>query len=383
MNPNTLIYDGSEQELVTAGSTDFGTLLYSLDGETYSEGIPTATNAGTYTVYYKVVADANHKDVAAATVKVTIARKAVTVTADDKTKVYGAADPELTATVAGLIGEDQVTYTVSRASGEAVGEYTITPTGEATQGNYTVSYATGKLTITAKPEEPKPEEPKPEEPKPEQPKPEQPKPEEPKPEQPATDQPSTEEPKNTDTVNKENSVTVGGETFYEPSKETAEAVKNHVNTDIALPANENISVTAEGYLNFAQGPDIDFALRGLKAHEVVKLVFEGRIFVDSSKFRQKGAGSRALTRGIGDMELVSGAEYEVLADGDLILTAKLASGATTVKEIAKASSATAINGISAEGDDDADWYDLQGCRLNGKPTQRGLYIHHGRKVVIK
>ena len=78
---NTLIYDGSEQELVTAGSTDFGTLLYSLDGETYSEGIPTATNAGTYTVYYKVVADANHKDVAAATVKVTIARKAATVTA--------------------------------------------------------------------------------------------------------------------------------------------------------------------------------------------------------------------------------------------------------------------------------------------------------------
>ena len=51
---NTLTYNGNEQELVTAGSTDFGTLLYSLDGESYSETIPKGTDAGTYTVYYKV-----------------------------------------------------------------------------------------------------------------------------------------------------------------------------------------------------------------------------------------------------------------------------------------------------------------------------------------
>ncbi len=145
---NTMIYDGSEQELVIAGSTDFEPLLYSLDGETYSEGIPTATNAGTYTVYYKVVADANHKDVAAATVKVTIAPKAVTVTAEDKTKEYGAADPELTATVAGLIGEDKITYTLSRAEGENADEYAITASGEATQGNYSVTYTGAKFTIT-------------------------------------------------------------------------------------------------------------------------------------------------------------------------------------------------------------------------------------------
>ena len=29
------------------------------------------------------------------------------------------------------------------------------------------------------------------------------------------------------------------------------------------------------------------------------------------------------------------------------------------------------------------WYDLSGRRLNGKPTQKGLYINNGRKVVIK
>ena len=29
------------------------------------------------------------------------------------------------------------------------------------------------------------------------------------------------------------------------------------------------------------------------------------------------------------------------------------------------------------------WYDLSGRKLNAKPTQKGLYIHNGRKVVIK
>ena len=51
---NVLAYNGEAQALITAGSTDFGTLLYSLDGENYSEEIPSAVNAGTYTIYYKV-----------------------------------------------------------------------------------------------------------------------------------------------------------------------------------------------------------------------------------------------------------------------------------------------------------------------------------------
>ena len=32
--------------------------------------------------------------------------------------------------------------------------------------------------------------------------------------------------------------------------------------------------------------------------------------------------------------------------------------------------------------DDA-WYTLQGARLNGQPTQRGIYIHGGKKVIVK
>ena len=32
---------------------------------------------------------------------------------------------------------------------------------------------------------------------------------------------------------------------------------------------------------------------------------------------------------------------------------------------------------------DAAWYSLDGRKLEGKPTKKGLYIYKGRKVVIK
>ena len=77
-----LVYKGSAQALVNAGSTDFGTLLYSLDGETYSEDIPTATSAGTYTIYYKVEGSDNWNEVAARTIEATIATGLYTVSFD-------------------------------------------------------------------------------------------------------------------------------------------------------------------------------------------------------------------------------------------------------------------------------------------------------------
>ena len=52
-----LVYNGSSQNLVTAGETNYGTMLYSLDGKNYSAEIPAASGANTYTVYYKVVKD--------------------------------------------------------------------------------------------------------------------------------------------------------------------------------------------------------------------------------------------------------------------------------------------------------------------------------------
>ena len=80
---------------------------------------------------------------------VTITQKPVTVTANNKSKIYGTDDPTLDAAVSGTLGDDTVIYTLSRAEGENVGTYTITPTGDASQGNYSVTYVTGTLTIVA------------------------------------------------------------------------------------------------------------------------------------------------------------------------------------------------------------------------------------------
>lgn len=54
----TLTYNGSEQALVTGGSATGGTIYYSTDGgANWSTDEPTGTNAGNYTVYYKVEPD--------------------------------------------------------------------------------------------------------------------------------------------------------------------------------------------------------------------------------------------------------------------------------------------------------------------------------------
>ena len=47
---DSLTYNGQPQELVTAGVSDVGFLVYSLDGTSFSPNIPTGTDAGTYTV---------------------------------------------------------------------------------------------------------------------------------------------------------------------------------------------------------------------------------------------------------------------------------------------------------------------------------------------
>ena len=72
----------------------------------------------------------------------------VTVRADSKVKKFGSKDPELTATVSGLLNGDTVDYTLEREPGEKIGEYPITPSGEETQGNYIVVYVPGTLRIT-------------------------------------------------------------------------------------------------------------------------------------------------------------------------------------------------------------------------------------------
>ncbi|WP_200978007.1 MBG domain-containing protein [Echinicola sp. 20G] len=81
-----------------------------------------------------------------------VTKATLTVTADDKNKVYGSADPSLTVSYSGFVnGDDQIaldgTLAIVRTTGEDVGNYAITASGY-TSDNYTISYTTGNFEVT-------------------------------------------------------------------------------------------------------------------------------------------------------------------------------------------------------------------------------------------
>lgn len=65
-------YDGSYHELCSAGVAEFGDVLYSIDGETFSTTIPQANTCGQYIVYYKVLDTDNYSGIAEASFTVNI-----------------------------------------------------------------------------------------------------------------------------------------------------------------------------------------------------------------------------------------------------------------------------------------------------------------------
>ena len=164
-NTGEIIYDGQEHtvtgyDVVITEQLNPSNPRYTAADYIFSANGATlevkGTNAGTYNMGLKAENFSNTNENFDVTFDVTdgfltINPKAVTVKADDKLKEFGADDPELTATVTGVIeGEDAsalINYTISREEGDVAGEYVITPTGETIQGNYTVTYETGTFTI--------------------------------------------------------------------------------------------------------------------------------------------------------------------------------------------------------------------------------------------
>ncbi len=163
---NTLTYNGEEQTLVTAGTTSIGTMLYGvgeLDDFEWSEQLPTAKNAGTYTVWYQVEGNKEYADVEPQSVDVTIAKKAVTVTALDKSAYTGSDAPDLSNPeankdykVEGLLDADalncKVTLTYEQTPDmNKAGTTAIIATSTLSKDNYEITYLPGTLTVSMKP----------------------------------------------------------------------------------------------------------------------------------------------------------------------------------------------------------------------------------------
>ena len=77
-----------------------------------------------------------------------ITAKALAVTAEAKTKVYGTDDPALTYTYDGLINGDSFTGALTREEGSDVGTYAIAQGTLTAGGNYAITYTGANLTIT-------------------------------------------------------------------------------------------------------------------------------------------------------------------------------------------------------------------------------------------
>ena len=160
---NALTYNGAEQALVTAGKTTGGTMLYRLDNFEWSEQIPTAKNAGEYTVWYKVQGNAEYADVAEQSLTVTVAKKAVTVTALNQNAYTGSTAPDLSSPkadknykVEGLVGADTLSGTVTLTYEQTpdmskTGTTAINITGTLSNDNYAITYVPGTLTVSNQP----------------------------------------------------------------------------------------------------------------------------------------------------------------------------------------------------------------------------------------
>ena len=148
-----LVYNGEEQALLgTLPTSSTGTVWYSQDGTNYTKTPPMGQEAGTYTVFYKVLGDKNHLDVAAQSIHVEIEKLAITVTAENKTSRVGLALAELTYTYTPeLAAEDAFTGTLeSNARPDAAGSYSITQGDLALNENYTIDFHAGTYTVADK-----------------------------------------------------------------------------------------------------------------------------------------------------------------------------------------------------------------------------------------
>ena len=126
-------------------------MQYRMSGETsWSNSIPAAAKAGTYTVEYRYAGDKNHKTSAVFRIKASIARAKITITAQDKTSPCEASIKKLTWKVTGAyVSGDNLGITASTTVKKTSkpGKYKISVSWNK-DPNYTATLKNGTYTIT-------------------------------------------------------------------------------------------------------------------------------------------------------------------------------------------------------------------------------------------
>lgn len=148
----TLTYDGQPHSVSVTKTDDSKnyTITYgTTENDCTLNSSPEYTNAGAYTIYFKVVDNdtlAEHVGY----VTLTINKKAVTITVNDVTITYGET-PAFSYTFTELASGDELSgEAVYSGAGADAGDYEISVSGLTAGDNYNVSFVPGKLTINKK-----------------------------------------------------------------------------------------------------------------------------------------------------------------------------------------------------------------------------------------
>ena len=384
-----LVYTGTAQALITAGSADGGEIQYSLDGKNYDKAIPTGTDAKEHTVYYTVVADGNHNAVEAKTVSATIAKARLFVKANDMTITQGAEAPEYTVTYDGFVNDEsasvlggELAFNCEYRQGADAGTYTIMPEG-LTSSNYDIVYDKGTLTVEKK-------------------------------EEPAKENntgiaftsadvkavigeaialPKLQNPYNLPiewlssnikvaTVDQEGMVTIvgpgvaeiwavfkGNNLFESVSAMYLLTVIQKMDTGIAFPVSEIKSVLGESF----QAPELQnpygLTVEYLSSNPDVATVDQNGVVTLT------GAG-------VAEIWAIFKGNDNYIAAAAIYLLNVLERSDGPGSDDPSDDPPTAINSVTTADDSNDRWYSLNGQKID-KPTKKGVYIRNGEKVVIK
>jgi hypothetical protein len=158
-NPQTTAVYGDAPVTLTATTNATGpaipvTFTVSGAGHLGLDGKLVIDSAGTITITASAAGDGEFEAATDVVRTITVAKKAITVTAQNETKVYGAANPTLGYDVEGLVGSDTIsgiTVTLSDPAAHVTTGAVIDVSGPLETSNYLVSYIDGALTVTPAP----------------------------------------------------------------------------------------------------------------------------------------------------------------------------------------------------------------------------------------
>ena len=280
-----------------------------------------------------------------------ITPKSVTVTADDKTKASDEDDPVFTATIEGMVeGEETslLSFVFDREdeNNNDEGIYAITPQGDAEQGNYSVTYVPGTLRIDA----------------------------------------VLFAGNSTNAwmtwCDKNNYVKPENCSVYTVSGINGTTVTLAERQDGVIPANTPVLIYRTTTDRITAQFDSHGADKALASSEGTGYIFYGNASdaaITEGGFTSQPAYSLYNGRFYRYEGTQAIAAHRCLLTLSPVYTAPVLNielGSTGMEEVVKL-------GVESGVKKDDSWYSLDGRKLNGVPTKKGIYINGGRKVVVR